>query len=173
MLPEQEAVYTVHNAPKHLTKSYAICTWLEESLVACVMCALCSLAAIRPAVFQKVSRSEFTPTSFSFTEGVTTTLFYRDNLTLTSAGLVYHKTCTLFLDWVINFFVVWLILLKSKQCKAHIKEKPSLCLPRCFTNAQSRTVTVWLGRRRKKLLFSALIFKLFSRLEPKENIFKK
>lgn len=54
MLPEQEALYTVHNAPKHVAKSHVIHTQLEESLVACVMCALCSLAAIQPAVFRKL-----------------------------------------------------------------------------------------------------------------------
>lgn len=38
MLPEQEALYTIHNAPKRLTKPRVIRTQLEESLVACVMC---------------------------------------------------------------------------------------------------------------------------------------
>lgn len=71
------------------------------------MCYVCIMfLGCHPAhSFQKVTHSEFIPTSFSFTEGVTTTLFYHYNLTLTSAGLVYHKTCTLFLDWLNDFLL--------------------------------------------------------------------
>lgn len=89
MLPEQEAVYTVHNAPKHLTKSHVLCTQLEESLVACVMCALCSLAAIQPAVFMPESYTlRIHPYILLIHRRCYTTLFYHDNLRLTSAGLV-------------------------------------------------------------------------------------
>lgn len=74
MLIEQEAVRTVHNAPTHLTKSYAMCTQPEKSLTACVTCALCSLAALQPAAFMSAN---FRPESYTLRIHSYTLLIHR------------------------------------------------------------------------------------------------
>lgn len=74
MLTQQGLVYVVHSAPTHLTKSYAMCTQLEESLIVCVTCALCSLAALQTAAFMA---DNFCPGSYTLRIHSYTLLIHR------------------------------------------------------------------------------------------------
>lgn len=139
MLIEQDAVYTVHNAPTHLTKSYAVCTQLEEGLIACVTSALCSLAALQPSAFMS---DNFCPESYILRIHSYTLLIHRrsykhsllyDNLRTDCSQKVWYITRLIRFFWIRSLIICSVTnSSKFKTINARQTSKESHLSPQMF-----------------------------------------